>query len=112
MGCLSLNVIANLERDPTSIVKPLIATASLMSSLQKTMINETIMPPPPTPAITDKDIRNVRITVPIISIVNIGKSPLCTHLDTFISPFDSWHFKYPLYPQSMSDAQIIFTNYS
>ena len=49
-------------------------------------MNETIMPPPPTPAITDRDIKRVSIPVPIYSIVNIGKSPLWTHKYAVSSP--------------------------
>ena len=107
-----MKVIANLVRDPTRIGNPLIATSPLISNLQNTMLNDIIIPLPATPAIADKDIINVRITVPIISIANIGKSHLCTHLDTFISPYDSLHFKYPFCPQSMSDTQNIFKNQS
>lgn len=44
------------------------------------------MPPPPTPAITDRDIKRVSIPVPIYSIVNIGNSPLWTHKYAVSSP--------------------------
>jgi hypothetical protein len=48
--------------------------------LLNTIINETIIPPPPTPAITDNDIKIVKINVPTISIFKIGNSPLWVHL--------------------------------
>jgi hypothetical protein len=64
-------------------------------------MKETIIPPPPIPAITDRDIKIVSIIVPIISIGNIGNRPLCRHLRS-ASSLIYLQFRNPLLPQSES----------
>ena len=53
------------------------ATAGLVVNLKNPMINDTAMPPPPTPATTHKAITNEKTPRPIISSISGGQTALC-----------------------------------
>ena len=53
------------------------ATAGFVVNLKNPMINDTAIPPPPTPATTHKAITNEKTARPIISNTSGGQTALC-----------------------------------